>query len=87
MHPFHPMTGRWGCYVGERRNKSGTRVLLEIDDKIWSIPREWTDLIPPCPIEIIGKGQALFDYQDLLNLLMLVDSFVDKKSSERSNNM
>ena len=61
---------------------AGRRVLLEVDGKTWSLPREWTDLIPPSPIEVIGKGEALFSVEDLMELRELLDSLANRKASK-----
>ena len=80
VHPFHPASGRSGNYAGERVNKYGTKILLEIDSRLWSVPREWTDLISPDPVEIIGEGQAVFSFDDLLELQKLVDHLISKNT-------
>jgi len=61
---------------------AGRRVLLEVDGKVWSLPREWTDLIPPSSTEVIGKGEALFGVEDLMKLMTLLDSLTGRKASK-----
>lgn len=73
--------------MGERVNGRGTRVLLEVDGTTWSVPREWTDLVPPDPVEAIGEGRALFGIEDLMNLLELVDVLVSRETSERADEL
>lgn len=82
VHPFHPASGHSGSYAGERVNKYGTKILIEIDSHLWSVPREWTDLVSPEPIEVIGKKQAVFSFDDLLELQKLVEHLIRKDTSE-----
>ena len=59
--------------VGERYNRYGTRILLEVDDEIvCSVPRQWTDLVAPDPEVVIGERRAFFRVRDLLELARLV---------------
>ena len=46
-HPFHPLSGQSFVCVGERYNRYGRRLLLQVDEMtICSVPRQWTDLVP-----------------------------------------
>ena len=85
-HPLHPLSGRQLVCVGERYNRYGTRVLLEVDDGIvCSVPRQWTDLVAPDPEIVIGGGRALFRVADLLELERLVARLGGLKSREVPN--
>jgi len=60
--------------VGERYNRYGVRLLLQVDDEtVCSVPRQWTDLVAPDPEVVIGEGRALFRVADLVELARLVD--------------
>ncbi|MGA9672648.1 MAG: DUF5372 family protein [Terracidiphilus sp.] len=73
-HPFHPLSGRQLPCVGERYNRYGMTLLLESDDGlIYSVPPQWTDLVPPDPEVVLGEQRALFRVSDLLELARLVD--------------
>jgi hypothetical protein len=59
--------------VGERYNRYGRRVLLQLDDRtIYSVPPQWTDLSAPDPEIVLGGQRALFRVADLVELARLV---------------
>ncbi len=79
-HPFHPLSGRQLVCVGERHNFYGTRLLLRVDeDRVCSMPRQWTDIVAPDPEVVIGEGRALVRVADLVGLAALVARLVDQK--------
>lgn len=85
-HPFHPLfLSRLPC-VGKRYNRFGERLLLKTDDSLlWSVPPCWTDLVEPHPEILMGQGEALLLFDDLLALSELVEqlSSVGKGSTRR----
>ena len=83
-HPFHPFRGRQLACVGERYNRYGMRLLLQIDDEsICSVPPQWTDVIAPDPEIVLGEQRALFRVMDLLELTRLVDRLSTRDLRER----
>jgi hypothetical protein len=73
-HPFHPLSGKQLACIGERYNRHGRRLLLQVDDAtVHSVPPQWTDLVAPEPEMVIGEHRALFRMADLLELECLVD--------------
>ena len=59
--------------VGERYNRYGMTLLLQIDDEsVCSVP-PWTDVVAPDPEILLGEQRALFRVVDLLELARLVD--------------
>ena len=59
--------------VGERYNRYGRRLLLQVDDRaVCSVPPPWTDLVAPDPEVVLGQGRALFRVVDLLELARLL---------------
>ena len=73
-HPFHPFSGRQLVCVGERYNRYGMRLLLQVnDDCVCSVPPQWTDVVAPDPEIVLGEQRALFRVVDLLDLAGLVD--------------
>ncbi len=73
-HPFHPLSGRQLPCVGERYNRYGMTLLLQIDDEsICSVPPQWTDVVAVDPEIAMGGRRALFRVVDLLELAGLVD--------------
>jgi hypothetical protein len=72
-HPFHPFSGRQLVCVGERYNRYGKRLLLQVDAKtVCSVPPQWTDAVAPEPELTMGKRRALFRVSDLVELAQLV---------------
>ncbi|WP_437925348.1 DUF5372 family protein [Sorangium sp. So ce291] len=79
-HPFHPLSGRQLVCVGERYNRYGTRLLLRVDEEhVYSVPRQWTDVVAPDPELVIGEGRALLRVADLLELAGLVSNLVEQE--------
>lgn len=86
-HPFHPHSGKEFACVGERYNRYGRRLLLQVDDAtICAVPPQWTDLAGPDPEIFIGEHRALFRVADLLELAQLVDQLCRSHSSKKPNN-
>jgi hypothetical protein len=82
-HPFHPLNGKQLPCVGERSNRQGRRLLLQVDGKtVCSVPPQWTDLAAPDPEIVMGKHRALFRVADLLELARLVEQLCRKHSSD-----
>ena len=80
-HPFHPLSGKNFVCVGERYNRYGKRLLLEVDERtICSIPWQWTDAVAPDPEIVMGGGRALLRVADLVELARLVSRLVRDKS-------
>ena len=60
--------------MGERYNRYGMTLLLEIDDEsVCSVPPQWTDVVAADPEIVMGEHEALFRVVDLLELARLVD--------------
>jgi Family of unknown function (DUF5372) len=59
--------------VGERFNRYGKRLLLQVDEStVCSVPPQWTDVITPDPEIVMGDGRALLRLTDFLELARLV---------------
>jgi hypothetical protein len=87
-HPFHPLSGQQFSCAGERYNRYGRRLLLQIDEQIvCSVPPQWTDLIAPDPEIVMGKRRALFRLADLVELARLIERLGRRDSMERSNDV
>jgi uncharacterized protein DUF5372 len=85
-HPFHPFSGRQLACVGERYNRYGMRLLLQVkDDCVCSVPPQWTDVVAPDPEIVLGEQRALFRVVDLLDLTRLVDRLRRRELPERRN--
>lgn len=82
-HPFHPFSGRQLACVGERYNRYGTRLLLQIDDEtVCSVPPQWTDLVAPDPEIVLGEHRALFRVADLVELACLVERLGARETAD-----
>jgi hypothetical protein len=72
-HPFHPLSGQQLACVGERFNRYGKRLLLQVDEStVCSVPPQWTDMVTPDPEIVMGEGRALLRFTDFLELARLV---------------
>ena len=72
-HPFHPLSGQQLACVGERFNRYGKRLLLQIDEsRVCSVPPQWTDVVAPDAEIAIGNGSALLRLTDFIELARLV---------------
>ncbi|WP_213959954.1 DUF5372 family protein, partial [Variovorax sp. dw_954] len=72
-HPFHPLSGRQLACVGERFNRYGKRLLLQVDEsRVCSVPPQWTDVAAPDPEIAIGNARAVLRVTDFIELARLV---------------
>jgi hypothetical protein len=84
-HPFHPFSGQKLACLGERYNRYGRRLLLQIDDQtICSVPPQWTDLVAQDPEIVMGERRALFRVADLVELARLVERLGRRDPRETS---
>jgi hypothetical protein len=82
-HPFHPLSGKSLACVGERYNRSGTWLVLEVDAGSWFlVPRHWTDRVAPDPEVVLGEGRALFRVPDLVELAGLVARLARREAQD-----
>ncbi|MBW2422743.1 MAG: hypothetical protein JRG86_00745, partial [Deltaproteobacteria bacterium] len=82
-HPFHPLSGRSLACVGERYNRSGTWLLLEVDEESSClVPPRWTDRAAPDPEVVLGEGRACFRVRDLVDLAGLVARLVGREAPD-----
>jgi hypothetical protein len=73
-HPFHPRRGEELEYFEYRRDWSGQRVYFHDESGcLTSMPAEWTSVVPPHPLQVIGEGRARFRLDDLLGLCELLE--------------
>jgi Family of unknown function (DUF5372) len=87
-HPFHPFRGRELICVGERFNRYGRRVLLQVEEEVvCSVPPQWTDLVAPDPELAMGDGRAFVCIGDLLELARLVAGLCGAQASEAAGEM
>ena len=83
-HPFHPLSGRQLPCVGERYNRYGMTLLLEIENgAVLTVRPQWTDVVAPDPEIVLGGQRGLFRVADLLELASLVDRLSGRDSSGR----
>ena len=85
-HPFHPFSGQQFPWLGNRYNRYGRRLLLQVDDQtVCSVPPQWTDLFAPDPELVLGEQRALFRVADLVELARLVERLDRRGSLEASD--
>jgi len=87
-HPFHPLSGRRLVCVGERYNRYGKRLLLQVDkERICSVPPQWTDVVALEPEVALSAGRSSLRLADLLELAELVECLTAMcPRSERQGN-
>jgi uncharacterized protein DUF5372 len=72
--------------VGERYNRSGRRLLLQVDEAtVCSVPPQWTDLVAPDPEVVLGAQRALFRVADLLELVRLVEQLGRREAVRKAD--
>jgi len=85
-HPFHPLSGQCFVCAGERYNRYGKKLLLQIDEGTFcSVPPQWTDLVAPDPEIVMGQRRALLLVADLVELAALVNRLGRRDSREASD--
>jgi hypothetical protein len=85
-HPFHPLSGQQLACVGERYNRYGRRLLLQVDEAtVCSVPPQWTDLVAPDPELLIGEQRALFRVAELLELARLVEQLGGHDAGQKAD--
>jgi len=83
-HPFHPFSGRQLACVGQRYNRYGMTLLLQVDkESVCAVPPQWTDVVAPDPEIVLGKQRALFRVVDLLELARSIDRLSRRDWPER----
>jgi hypothetical protein len=71
--------------VGERYNRYGKRLLLQVDEQtVCSVPPQWTDLVADDPEIVLGGGRALFRLADLMELERLVSRLARRAGPQGS---
>ena len=72
-HPFHPYAGREFGVVAWRCNWAEERVYFQDgQNRLRSVPSQWTNLASDDPVVIVGAGRAHFRVVDLLELAVLL---------------
>ncbi len=60
-------------YFEYRRDWSGQRVYFHDESGcLTSMPAEWSSVVPPPPVQVIGEGRARFRLDDLVGLCELL---------------
>jgi Family of unknown function (DUF5372) len=83
-HPFHPLTGQEFTLITYRQNWGEDRIYFhDKNEKLVSIPAQWTSLFPEDPWVSLSTNQSFFRVPDLLELTQLIQSI--SKASETSS--
>jgi hypothetical protein len=73
-HPHHPLRGQRFELVTYRQNWGEDRVYFHnADGRLSSIPACWTTVVAPDPFVAVAGGRCLFRYEDLLQLVALME--------------
>ena len=71
--------------MGERYNRYGKRLLLQVDDRtVCSVAPQWTDLVAPDAEIVMGEGRALLRVADFMELARVV-ARLGRGDSQRSS--
>ena len=82
-HPFHPWKGREFSLVSYRKNWSEDRVFFDNGGNgLVSLPAQWTDVLPPDPLDAISEGRSPFRVNDLLELAELLGRIESEFSAQ-----
>ena len=74
IHPYHPLRGQKFKLVTYRNNWGEDRVYFHhADGRLGSIPASWTTVVAPDPFVVVAGGRCLFRYEDLLQLVELME--------------
>lgn len=80
-HPFHPLSGRELSLVTYRHNWGENRAYYRDEQgRLAAIPAEWTSVAPADPFVMVSSGRSLFRFEDLLQLVDLVQRFGQRRS-------
>ena len=75
-HPFHPLFDREIELVCTRSVFGRRHVYFHKgDERLWTVPRAWTDLAPPDCFREMARGRSLFRPHDLLRLASLIEGY------------
>ena len=73
-HPHHPLRGQKFKLITYRHNWGEDRVYFHnADGCLSSIPAGWTTVVAPDPFVAVAGGRCFFRYQDLLQLVDLME--------------
>ena len=73
-HPHHPLRGQKFKLITYRHNWGEDRVYFHnAEGCLSSIPAGWTTVVAPDPFVTVAGGRCLFRYQDLLQLVDLME--------------
>ena len=73
-HPHHPLSGQKFKLITYRHNWGEDRVYFyNADGCLSSIPAGWTTVVAPDPFVTVAGGRCFFRYQDLLQLVDLME--------------
>src|SRR6266566_6231869 len=73
-HPHHPLRGQRFKLVTYRHNWGEDRVYFHnAEGRLSSIPACWTTVVAPDPFVAVAGGRSFFRYEDLLQLVELME--------------
>jgi Family of unknown function (DUF5372) len=73
IHPFHPLCGRSFRFVVSKKLWGEDRVTIQLaDGSPFSLPVNWTDVVPADAYTSVGGGRSRFRVEDLMALADLL---------------
>ena len=82
-HPFHPLYGREFEIITYKQNWGEDRVsFYDQNDKLTSIPAQWTNVPPEDLFVKVSAGRSLFRAEDLISLRHVIED-LDRDSKEK----
>jgi hypothetical protein len=76
IHPFHPLCCKKIQIVSLKQGWGEDRVFYRREDGcLTSIPACWTSIYEPHPFNVISQGRSVFRFQELLELVRLIEDF------------
>jgi len=78
-HPFHPLYDTKIQIVLLEQHRGKDRVFYRHQDGwLTSVPACWTSIYEPHTFNVISEGRSVFRFQELLELVGLIEEFMSE---------
>ena len=79
VHSFHPLYNKKIQIVSLKQGWGEDRVFYRREDgRLTSIPACWTSIYESHPFNTISEGRSVFRFQELLELVRLIEDFISE---------
>ena len=79
VHSFHPLYNKKIQIVSLKQGWGEDRVFYRREDGcLTSMPACWTSIYEPHPFNAISEGRSVFRFQELLELVRLIEDFMSE---------